>query len=461
MPSFELSILAHLAAVPAAEPTALAPAGTAHALLTAGLVLAGLLLALGAARLVRRHRPAPVLAPPHAPLTAPRPPADAGLARRLCLAFETWLAESEEQPDLWTAFDQWLRELLAEHLGVTRVRCYHVRPGADQLEPLAHTASALAAPSAREGLLGHVIATGSEFVAGDPAQGELVLAMAQTSGEGWSWIWPVRRARQGTVGVVALGPAGERGALTAELRRNVGPLLSLFWHQTACLERLLVVQRTDQASGVLTRQDFFGAAAAALADSYAASEPVVVLVLALEGLRRLDDTGRWGQRDLLIERLGKLITRRVRSDDLVGRFSDDRFVVLLRRLDSGLGRLIAEKTLAAANACSEECWAAAAAAPSADGPGPRGAAAGADGPHAEAAGVPRTVARPFTLRMGLAGSGLTRPPLEALLVTAFDAVERARRANQPIGTDLEAARPPRTPQRAAVAPGEKVEGPAK
>jgi GGDEF domain-containing protein len=449
MLSPELCILPHLAAATPADLAALAPAGTGDALFTAALVLGGLLLALGAARLVRRHQPASPLADAPQPTAAtapPAPPPEAGLARRLCTAFDAWLVDSEEQPDLWTALDQWLREVLAEQLGVTRVRCYHVRPGADQLEPLARTGSSTAAPSARAGLLGHVVATGSEFVAGDPAQGELVLAMAQASGEAWSWVWPIRRPKHGTIGVVALGPAGERATLTAEVRRTVGPLLSLFWQQAACLERLQVVQRTDQASGVLTRQDFFGCAAAALADSYAASEPVVLLVLALEGLRRLDDRGRWCQRDRLVERLGKLITRRIRSDDLVGRFSDDRFVVLLRRLDSGLGRLIAEKTLAAANACAEECYTAVDADAAAV-PDPRGAAAdGAEGAGPEAAGATRASSRPFTLRMGLAGSGLTRPPLEALLVTAFDAVERARRTNQPIGTDLDSARPARTPE---------------
>jgi PleD family two-component response regulator len=37
--------------------------------------------------------------------------------------------------------------------------------------------------------------------------------------------------------------------------------------------------------------------------------------------------------------------RRLRSDDLLGRFSEDRFVAVLRRLDLALGQIIAGKLL--------------------------------------------------------------------------------------------------------------------
>ena len=176
------------------------------------------------------------------------------------------------------------------------------------------------------------------------------------------------------------------------------------------------MRRTDQASGVLTRNDFFDLGGQALEDSYNNNEPVVVAVVALEGLRRLDDTHCWGERDTLIERLGRVIAGRTRSDDLVGRFADDRFVVLLRRLDSGLGRLIAEKMLAAANDCVAQLGRA--------GPG--------SGP-AQDEPAPQELVR---LRIGLAGSGLARRPLRELLGSAMDAVEHARKNGATIGTDL-------------------------
>lgn len=71
----------------------------------------------------------------------------------------------------------------------------------------------------------------------------------------------------------------------------------------------------------------------------------MVLALAIEGLRHLDDTGQWSERDALVQQLGAVLHQKVRSDDLLGRFADDRFIVVLRRLDSALGTLVAEKLL--------------------------------------------------------------------------------------------------------------------
>jgi GGDEF domain-containing protein len=344
---------------------------------------------------------------PLASATLETPTAAHRAAQRICVAFHGWLAEGHDGPDVWASFDQLVREALSTHLGATRVRCYHVQPRCDALQTIHQMGKSPPppGPGMREGLLGHVATTGQEYVGDDPAHGPLLDKLAAGSQDRWSWLWPVRqpcRKRQSaaikapapffaaeTIGLIAVGPLGDPAILTAELRQTIGPLLSLCWQHVASLQRLERVQRTDQASGVLTRSDFFAVAEAALRDSYSANEPVVVGVLALEGLRRLDDTGCWGERDALIERLGQQVARGTRSDDVVGRFADDRFLILLRRLDTGLGRLIAEKILET----------------SSQGLGP---------------GDQR-------LRMGLAGSGLAQPTLPALLGAAFDAVERARK----------------------------------
>ena len=146
-----------------------------------------------------------------------------------------------------------------------------------------------------------------------------------------------------------------------------------------------------------------GAATGALTASYAENEPVVSVVLALEGLRRLDDVGRWGDRDKLVENIGQVINRRIRTDDVIGRFSDDRFVLLLRRLDSGLGRLIASKIQAAVRTEIAKL-------------GELGAG--------------------LRVRIGLTGSGFAKEPLESLLARAFDAVDHARKQGVELYTDL-------------------------
>jgi len=386
-----------------------------------GLLLVVVLFGAGALLLGRRRLGAnetPTLATPSSPRGATpavvKPPRAAPTEwtpiQRVSSALYGWLSECGSQPDLWASFDQLVRELLTEHLGAARVRCYHVRPGCETLQTLSQSGKrpAGAGPSARQDLLGHVVTSGKEFIAGDPSHGSLVDDLATQTEEDWAWVWPVR-VEETTIGIVAVANTGmavhRPVALPDEIRQTVGQIISAYWQHVACLEQLRVVRRTDKASGVLTRDDFFTLAGHALADSYQASEPVVVGVMALEGLRRLDDTGHWRERDALIERVGLAIGRRIRGDDLVGRFADDRFVVLLRRLDSGLGRLIAEKTLATASQCA-----------------------------AELAGVGDQV----KLRFGLAGSGLQQRPLEELLVAAFDAVDRARKENAAIVTDLDA-----------------------
>lgn len=380
-------------------------------------VAAGLALGAEALRLVRRRSGGddqaclPALAPP---ALQPGPDstttcAGTTLARRITGAFLMWLGEHDDHADLWISFDQLVRELLTEHLGATRVRCYHVRPGCEMLQTIAQAERTATpkGPSARAGVLGHVATTGREYADDDAAHGPLLNDLAAASDETWAWVWPIR-LRNATVGIVAVGNLQQPEMLTDELRQTVGQLISLCWRHVACIERLQVVQRTDRASGVLTRNDFFTLAGHALADSYTENEPVVVAVLALEGLRGLDDAGCWHERDMLIERLGQLITRRLRSDDLVGRFADDRFVILLRRLDSGLGRLIAQKTLAAAQEGVE---------------------------HQSGVG------KQIRLRIGLSGSGFTQPPLEDLLVAAFEEVERARKQDLPIASDVGESQP--------------------
>ncbi len=99
----------------------------------------------------------------------------------------------------------------------------------------------------------------------------------------WSRIWPVRESRRAgtTIGLIAVGRLADAAVLTSELRHTIGPLLSLCWQHVAAREQLNLVRRTDQASGVLTRSDFFVLAHEALCESYSANEPVVLAVLVL------------------------------------------------------------------------------------------------------------------------------------------------------------------------------------
>ncbi len=374
------------------------------------ILVAILTAALGCGAWWLGRRPSGMLGPgPRPAPPAPRPTAGSALPAagmdRLISAFHDWFAALDDSTQLWPALDQHVRETLAEHLGATRVRCFHVRPGDEGLETIAQSGrpAAGARANVRTGLIGYVVTSGRMYVAGDSSHGPLVDELARHSEEQWTCIWPIRD-QDVTIGAVATCLAPGRTAAPRAQLAAVGGLLSIGWRLVAATERLRIASRVDPGSGVLRRHDFFTLAQRMLADAYAGNEPVVAACLGLEGLRRLDDAGSWQQRDAVIERLGRLIQQRVRSDDLVGRFSDDRFVILLRRLDSQLAELIIATLLLSAEEMLAEL------------------------------GVPT---KAVVVRGGLAGSGLMHKTLDDLLTRAFESLDGARHSGRTLMTDLE------------------------
>ena len=327
-------------------------------------------------------------------------PAGDMIAGRVVTKFNSWLPDHSEVAHLWRSFDQLVREILCDELGATRVRCFHHGKNTDTNERPSKGAQPNDAGQheTRGPLLEHVLATGREYVAHDVDHSSLLKELSAQDADNWAWVWPVR-TEQRSLGVVAVAELSDPDRLTPMLRQTIGPLITLFWSTVENLGRLHRGSRTDQASGVLTRSDFFQLAERTLTESYANHEPLVLLVLSLEGLRRLDDEGRWRERDALIKQVGALLLQRVRSDDLVGRFADERFVVALRRLDVGLGRLLSQKILAAANERVAELG-------------------------LESSGV--------VLRVGVAPTAHVNPPLRELLALGFNAVDEARRQNMSV-----------------------------
>jgi len=305
---------------------------------------------------------------------------------------------------LWPSFDRFLRELLADRFGAERVRAYEVLHDPDRLRPLARRDGAcLPEHEARTGIVGWVLTSGRRYIETDPSNGPFVRELAAGQ-ESLQWVFPIRQAGH-VVGLVTVGRLPQEVANEPQTLDAAANLIGLFWRLVLAEEQLHLAHRTDRGSGLLSRQDFLRIADRALADSYARSEPVAVLVVGLEGIRRLDDAGHWQLRDWTIRIVARTIAEKLRSDDVIGRFSDERFVVLLRRMDTALGRLIADKlhALVEANLSAE--------------------------PDA---------ADKLTVRCALAGSGRAEPSLEELLVRAFGLLEAARRDGRTLYTDLDA-----------------------
>jgi len=389
-----------------------------------GLTLVGALLVFGALRLVRRPRPVPLVR--EAPAAMAELPDDPARVRCPVHELIPGLLEAafdlHSGPKAWSAFDQLVREKLGRCLGAGRVRCYRVLPGSGALVPLGRAPREDEPPGAaiEDDLLLHVASTGREYYALDPARGPLLSELAARAPTAWTWVWPVC-VEQIVHGVIALHDLRDPTVLSPEVRATVRQVVTFCWWHVTCVEQLAVARRTDPATGGLTRQDFQIAAERVLAESYAENEPVVLVALTTEGLRGLDDSGRWRERDALLARLGRALARRTRSDDLIGRFSDDRFVILLRRLDRTLGRLIAEKLLAAAEQCAAEVGA---------------------------------LGERIRFRAGLVSSHPGHLSLPELLAAAFAAVEQARQEHRPLAVHTPAVGP------AAARRGDREAGPA-
>jgi len=315
-------------------------------------------------RMSGKARPVPVCAEVPALLAASEwMPALGDLIR----AFSGWLDAHEESDGLWPAFGVFVRERLLDIVGARRTQIFRVDETGRGLRPLVESLGTAARPIT--GLAEHVLATGRRYIRGDWTHGPLVDALAAecktpgpepvgdgsaVGGGAVAWMFAIhgREAASPTtggpgpaLGLVVVGDLPETGPVDRAGLDVLANLIGEFWRHVRDFERLRLAQRTDRGSSVLNREDFLAAAEIVTAEAMRDGEPVVAMAVAMEGLRRLDDNGQWAVRDRLVREAGRVLRRKLRSDDLVGRFSDDRFVAVLRRLDAALGRLIATKVV--------------------------------------------------------------------------------------------------------------------
>lgn len=276
-------------------------------------------------------------------------------------AFTEWFERRDREHDIWPALDRWLRDTLYQHLEARRVRCFRVTRD-NRAVLMANDPDNAFWVGRPPALVEHVITTGRRFVRGADGGGsmidQLVAKWASQSAqepEGRAlsnvpvWLLPIRHAHR-TIGLVVVGELPTPILRNGSTLEAVGDLVELFWRHVDLSHALETAERTDSASGVLNRSDLTANAHAILERSVMEGEPAVLLIMALEGMRRLDDDHQWSIRDLLVASAGETLRQKLRTDDVVGRFSDDLFVAVLRRLDIGLGRLIAEKLLSAVQA---------------------------------------------------------------------------------------------------------------
>jgi diguanylate cyclase (GGDEF)-like protein len=320
--------------------------------------------------------------------------------------FDDWLAEHRDDSDSWPAFGEFIRGVLFQCCKATHVKPYRLLSEGEELVPLREPdpLAEVKRISARQGILGHVVTTGRSYFVGDPTQGELVGQLAQDVPEPIMWCFAVTQGTQ-RLGAVTVGQLDVAPEANRALLRAVEQLVSQCWCMLAETVRSRTAGQDDPGSGLHNRAAFLHAAQQSLRESYAQGEPVAAAVVAVEGLRELNDSGRWEVADELIREVADTLRRKVRMDDRLGRFDGSRFIWLLRRVDAGLASLIVKQVMGRLTAlCADDSrW--------------RSSVA---------------------VRCGVVGSGMERPGLRALVSRALAQSHRARLEELTIAGELDA-----------------------
>jgi diguanylate cyclase (GGDEF)-like protein len=318
--------------------------------------------------------------------------------------FDDWLVEHRGDADPWPAFGEFIRTTLYECCRATHVKPYRLTSEGDELialrepDPFAATHRL----SARVGIVGHVVTTGRSYHAGDRAHGELVGALAEASRESIAWCFAVSRGTK-RLGAVMVGrldvDPGQNRAMLGATQRLIGQ----FWCTLDDAVHARAADQYDPVSGLHTRPAFLEVARQTIGESYASGEPVAAVVIALEGLRSLNDSGRWETADELVRDVSAYLRGKVRMDDRLGRFDGSRFILLLRRVDSELATLIVRQIITRLTTlCGDSArWRAA-----------------------------------IHVRCGLAGSGTEQPDPRTLISEALTELQRARSEGLTIARDL-------------------------
>ncbi|MBU0718958.1 MAG: diguanylate cyclase, partial [Planctomycetes bacterium] len=319
--------------------------------------------------------------------------------------FDDWLEVHRLDSDPWPGFDEFIRTMLYRCCHATHARPYRLLSDGRELAPLRgpdYTGETRRI-RATGGIIGQVIATGRAYVAGDPGHEDVPHEPADEGGEPIAWCFAVSDGTR-RLGVVTVGHLDVAPWRIGPLLGTAARLAEQFWRtlRETCLSRSAAI--TDPVSGLRTREPFLRAAEQSLAESYTQEEPVAVAVVALEGLRLLDDSGRWEVADDIVREVGAILSQKIRMDDRLGRFDGSRFILLLRRVDSELASLITGQIMSRlVTVCGDQSrWGAS-----------------------------------IKLRCGMAGSGAERPDLRTLVARALQQGHRARQENARIASDLE------------------------
>ena len=260
------------------------------------------------------------------------------LVTDFCVWTETEAATpDDEAAPIWPAFGRFVRQTLRNRLGARDIDLCDVVDDGSRLRPIVPPSKLGPTAVTTDGPLGYAIRSGHVYCAPTGAK-------AGAEAPTWEWILPLRSGSAADA-VVTVGGIDQAEYRRPSVGHAVRDLFQLCWFHVRGMQALRQARRTDAPTGLLLRSELLGALREDHQCELRRGEPLAVLTLALEGLRRLDDGGQWAERDELVSRLGYVLRASLNAGDLVARFADDRFVAVMQRTASDLARVTAERLL--------------------------------------------------------------------------------------------------------------------
>lgn len=248
-------------------------------------------------------------------------------------------------PGCWPAFARFVRLSLQDRLSATGVQVFATQADQPHLTLVTNSSRHDGPCDIPESSpLAYARRSGHVYVNTRAPAGQLDPHQSPDSPT-WRWVLPLRDTTgvvQHLVAVSEIAHPNGRRPSTAHAMRD---LLELCATHVRGLRALAVAQRTDAQTGLLSRIELLDALGALDRTQHRTQEPLAILALAVEGLRRLDANRQWGERDEIVSRIGRVLQQRLHSDDVIARFTDDRFVVVMHRMEQALATATAEKLL--------------------------------------------------------------------------------------------------------------------
>ncbi|MDO8617211.1 MAG: GGDEF domain-containing protein [Dehalococcoidia bacterium] len=89
----------------------------------------------------------------------------------------------------------------------------------------------------------------------------------------------------------------------------------------------------DELTGLYNRRHFYEVIQAELDKAHTRKQPLAILLMDVDGLKRINDEYGHGVGDVVLANLGRLISRHIRNDDVASRLGGDEFGVIMPATD--------------------------------------------------------------------------------------------------------------------------------